>query len=73
LLPASVTPSGISALKYHTATRAAILQLSVPALAAFGGVIFLAETVSLRLVGDDFDSRRYSMAIAGRKYDKNKA
>ena len=38
------------ALKFHTATRAAVLQLAVPALAAFGGVIFLAETVSIRLL-----------------------
>jgi drug/metabolite transporter (DMT)-like permease len=37
-------------LKYHTATRAAILQLAVPALAAFGGVIILSEAVSLRLI-----------------------
>ena len=28
-------------LKFHTATRAAILQLSVPALAGLGGVIFV--------------------------------
>ena len=39
-----------AALKFHTATRAAILQLSVPALAAIGGVAFLAETVSIRLL-----------------------
>ncbi|HLM02218.1 MAG TPA: DMT family transporter [Pyrinomonadaceae bacterium] len=38
-----------AALKYHTAARAAILQLSVPALAAIGGVIFLAEAISMRL------------------------
>ncbi len=37
-------------LKFHTATRAAILQLSVPALAGLGGVIFLSETISLRLL-----------------------
>ena len=37
-------------LKYHTATRAAILQLSVPAIAAIGGVFFLAESLSLRLL-----------------------
>jgi drug/metabolite transporter (DMT)-like permease len=37
-------------LKHHTATRAAILQLAVPALAAFGGVIILSEEVSLRLL-----------------------
>lgn len=39
-----------AALKFHTATRAAILQLSVPVLAAIGGVIFLAENVSVRLI-----------------------
>jgi drug/metabolite transporter (DMT)-like permease len=39
-----------SVLKHHTATRAAILQLSVPAIAAFGGVVFLGEELSLRLV-----------------------
>jgi drug/metabolite transporter (DMT)-like permease len=39
-----------AALKFHTATRAAVLQLSVPAIAALGGVIFLAETVSMRLI-----------------------
>lgn len=39
-----------TALKFHTATRAAILQLSVPVLAAIGGVIFLSEIVSIRLI-----------------------
>jgi drug/metabolite transporter (DMT)-like permease len=39
-----------AALKHHTATRAAALQLSVPAIAAAGGVIMLAENLSLRLV-----------------------
>ena len=39
-----------AALKYHTATRAAILQLAVPAIAATGGVIFLSETISTRLI-----------------------
>jgi drug/metabolite transporter (DMT)-like permease len=39
-----------AALKFHTATRAAGLQLSVPAIAALGGVIFLAESVSVRLI-----------------------
>ncbi len=37
-------------LKHHTATRAAILQLAVPAIAAIGGVIFLSEIISLRLI-----------------------
>ncbi|MGC2238475.1 MAG: DMT family transporter [Pyrinomonadaceae bacterium] len=39
-----------AALKFHTATRAAILQLSVPILAAIGGVIFLSEEIALRLI-----------------------
>lgn len=39
-----------AALKYHTATRAAILQLSVPIIAAIGGLIFLSEVISIRLI-----------------------
>ncbi|HKR00457.1 MAG TPA: DMT family transporter [Pyrinomonadaceae bacterium] len=39
-----------AALKGLTATRAATVQLIVPVLAALGGVILLAEKVSLRLV-----------------------
>ena len=39
-----------AALRGLTATRAAIVQLSVPVLAAWGGVIFLAEDISLRLM-----------------------
>ena len=39
-----------AALKFHTATRAAVLQLAVPAITAVGGVVFLTETVSLRLI-----------------------
>jgi drug/metabolite transporter (DMT)-like permease len=33
-----------------TATRAAVVQLSVPAIAAAGGVVFLGEPLSSRLV-----------------------
>lgn len=36
------------ALKDLTATRAGIAQLSVPAIAALGGVLFLAEPITLR-------------------------
>lgn len=36
------------ALKGLTATRAGIAQLTVPAIAALGGVIFLAEPITLR-------------------------
>lgn len=39
-----------AALPRLTATRAATLQLTVPVLAALGGVWFLAETLSTRLV-----------------------
>jgi len=39
-----------SALRGLTATRAAIVQLSVPALAAFAGVLLLSEQLTLRLV-----------------------
>ncbi len=37
-------------LKHLLTSTAAILQLSVPAIAAFGGVMFLNETITLRLV-----------------------
>lgn len=61
-----------AALKFHTAARAAILQLSVPALAATGGVIFLAETVSLRLIAATvLILGGISLAIFGRKYGKS--
>jgi len=39
-----------SALAGLTATRAAVVQLSVPILAAWGGIASLAEDISLRLV-----------------------
>ena len=39
-----------TALAGLTATRAAVVQLSVPVLAAWGGVAFLAEDISLRLI-----------------------
>ena len=62
------------ALKYHTATRAAILQLAVPVLAAFSGVVLLAESVSARLVtAAVIIIGGILTAIAGRKYDKNRA
>jgi drug/metabolite transporter (DMT)-like permease len=38
-----------AALRHLTATRAALVQLSVPALAAAGGVAFMDERVTLRL------------------------
>jgi drug/metabolite transporter (DMT)-like permease len=39
-----------AALKHHTATRAAVLQLSVPVIAAAIGVWFLSETAGIRLI-----------------------
>jgi drug/metabolite transporter (DMT)-like permease len=39
-----------AALKGLTTTRAAVVQLSVPVLAAIGGVLFLAEAITHRLV-----------------------
>ena len=39
-----------TALRGLTATRAAIVQLAVPVLAAAAGVLFLSESVSLRLL-----------------------
>lgn len=39
-----------AALKHHTATRAAILQLLVPILTAIFGVIILSEEISFRLI-----------------------
>ncbi len=38
------------ALTHLTATRAAVVQLAVPVLAAAGGVVFLHEALSLRLL-----------------------
>ncbi|HEX8459410.1 MAG TPA: DMT family transporter [Pyrinomonadaceae bacterium] len=39
-----------AALKDLTATRAATVQLPVPLLAAFGGVVLMSESLSLRLI-----------------------
>jgi drug/metabolite transporter (DMT)-like permease len=39
-----------SALRGLTTTRAAIIQLSVPVLAAWGGVLLLSEHISTRLL-----------------------
>jgi drug/metabolite transporter (DMT)-like permease len=39
-----------AALKHHTSTRAAVLQLSVPLIAASIGVWFLSETADMRLI-----------------------
>lgn len=61
-----------AALKFHTATRAAILQLSVPVLAAFGGVILLSETITTRLLtATILIIGGIALAICSRKYGKN--
>ena len=39
-----------AALRGLTATRAAVVQLSVPIIAAVGGIVFLSEALSTRLV-----------------------
>jgi len=39
-----------AALRTLTATRAALVQLSVPVIAALGGTVFLTEAITLRLV-----------------------
>lgn len=39
-----------AALRNLTATRAALVQLSVPVIAAIGGMLFLAEAITLRLI-----------------------
>jgi drug/metabolite transporter (DMT)-like permease len=38
-----------AALNFHTSTRAAVLQLAVPLIAAAGGVLLLSETATTRL------------------------
>jgi drug/metabolite transporter (DMT)-like permease len=38
-----------AALKFHTSTRAAVLQLAVPVIAAVGGVLLLDEIATIRL------------------------
>jgi drug/metabolite transporter (DMT)-like permease len=38
-----------AALRHHTATRAAVLQLAVPVIAAGLGIILLSEAPTIRL------------------------
>jgi drug/metabolite transporter (DMT)-like permease len=57
-----------AALGGLTTTRAAAVQLSVPVLAATGGVVFLAEKVSLRLLVSAFlIVGGVALALMGRK------
>jgi drug/metabolite transporter (DMT)-like permease len=56
-----------AALKFHPAARAAVLQLSVPVLAAAGGIVFLGEIISLRLIlASALILGGIALAIAGR-------
>jgi drug/metabolite transporter (DMT)-like permease len=57
-----------AALRKLTATRAATVQLAVPILAAAAGVLFLAETITLRLaIASVLILGGIAMAILGRK------
>ena len=57
-----------SVLKHHTPTRAAILQLSVPVIAAAGGVFFLAEAATIRLwIADGLILGGILLTIFGRR------
>ncbi|MDP3004680.1 DMT family transporter [Methylotenera sp.] len=57
-----------AALRNLSATRAATLQLAVPVLAAMGGIIFLSETLSLRLtIAACMILGGIAIAIPGRK------
>ena len=57
-----------SALKHHTSTRAAVLQLAVPVIAAFGGVMLLSEVMTTRLlIAAVMILGGIALTIAGRK------
>ena len=61
-------------LPYYTATQAAVLQLSVPVIAALGGVIFVAEPVTLTLmIASLMILGGILLVIAGRWYLQKKA
>ena len=58
-----------AALKGLTTTRAAIVQLSVPVLAAIGGVLFLSEPITYRLLISSFVILGgVALAIRGQDY-----
>jgi drug/metabolite transporter (DMT)-like permease len=57
-----------AALKFHTSTRAAVLQLAVPVIAAAAGVLLLDESATVRLViAAALILGGISLAIFGRK------
>lgn len=58
-----------AALRGLSAARAATLQLAVPVLAAMGGILFLSEAISLRLViAALFILGGVGLAVLGREY-----
>jgi drug/metabolite transporter (DMT)-like permease len=60
-----------AALKGLTATRAATVQLTVPVIAAVGGVLFMSEAVSLRLaVATATILGGVGLVLAGREVSK---
>lgn len=57
-----------AALKHHSATRAAVLQLSVPIITAFVGVLLLSEVMTNRLlIASVFILGGIGLAIFGRR------
>lgn len=57
-----------AALRHHTSTRAAVLQLAVPVVAAFGGVMLLSEAMTTRLlIASALILGGIGMAIFGRR------
>ncbi len=57
-----------AALKHHTATRAAVLQLAVPVIAATTGVLLLDETATVRLgIAATLILGGITLTIVGRK------
>lgn len=57
-----------AALKHHTATRAAVLQLSVPVITAFAGVLLLSEVMTQHLlIAAAFILGGIGLAIFGRR------
>ncbi len=57
-----------AALKHHTATRAAVLQLAVPVITSFGSVLLLSEVIEPRLlIGGALILGGIAVAIIGRQ------
>ena len=59
------------ALKGLTNTQAALLQLTVPMIAALGGMLFLAEHINVRLIISGLlIVSGVSLALVGKQYVK---